>query len=147
MPPISETAAPDTRREKILKTWEAAWNQGDTEALDDLLAPDYARHSTDGARQDLASFKASVLTTRSAFPDLVTTVDDIVLDGDRAAIRWHSTGTHQGALLGVPATRRQVRVSGATFARFSGDHITEEYVTWDPRTLLTALGVLRVGQD
>ena len=79
--------------------------------------------------------------------DLVTTVDEVVIEGDRAAIRWHSTGIHQHPFLGVPATKRQVDVSGATFSRFEGDRIVEEFVTWDPRALLTALGIISVGQD
>ena len=47
----------------------------------------------------------------------------------------------------MPATRRSVEVSGATFARFEGDLIVEEFVTWDPRSLLAALGIISVGQD
>ncbi|MER6562463.1 ester cyclase [Streptomyces sp. NPDC001027] len=137
----------DARRTLIEKTWAAAWGHGDVDALDALLSPDYLRHSQDPQPQDLEAFKASIVSTRSAFPDLVTTIDDIMIEGDRAAIRWHSTGTHHNSLLGVPATKRRVEVSGATFARFEGDRIVEEYVTWDPRALLAALGVIRVGQD
>jgi predicted ester cyclase len=62
-------------------------------------------------------------------------------------VRWHSTGNHRHSFLGVPATRREVTVSGATFARFEDDRIVEEYVTWDPRSLLSALGIISVGQD
>jgi steroid delta-isomerase-like uncharacterized protein len=137
----------DERRAEIERVWVAAWDKGDVDALDDLMADGYQRHSSDGRPQDLAEFKASITATRSAFPDLVTTIDEIVVEGDRAAIRWHSTGTHEASLLGVPATGRRVEVSGATFARFAGDRIAEEHVTWDPRALLTALGVISVGQD
>jgi steroid delta-isomerase-like uncharacterized protein len=137
----------EARRGQIEKAWEAAWDQGDVDGLDELLSPDYLRHSSQDESQDLAAFKASIVATRSAFPDLVTTIDDIVIEGDRAAIRWHSTGTHEHSLLGVPATKRTVEVSGATFARFVGDRIVEEFVTWDPRALLAALGIISVGQD
>ncbi|MFC6066409.1 ester cyclase [Streptomyces ochraceiscleroticus] len=137
----------ETRRGLIEKVWAAAWEQGDVDALDQLLSPDYRRHGTDAQPQDLSTFKASIVSTRAAFPDLATAIDDIVVDGDRAAIRWHSSGTHVNSFLGVPATERRVEVSGATFARFEGDRIVEEYVTWDPRALLSALGIIRVGQD
>ena len=90
---------------------------------------------------------ANLRDARAAFPDLVTTIDEILLDGDRAAIRWHSSGTHEGSLLGVPSTGRRVDVSGATFVRFDGERIVEEHVTWDPRALLSAIDVISVGQD
>lgn len=137
----------DTRRNRINDAWVAAWDRGEVDALDNLLSADYQRISGTGTAQGLTEFKASIVATRSAFPDLVTVVDEIVVEGDSAAIRWHSTGSHEHSFLGVPATRRQVNVSGATFARFDGDSISEEFVTWDPRTLLTALGIISVGQD
>lgn len=137
----------DERRVRIEKAWDAAWDRGEVDAFDDLLGADYRRLGSDGTALGLAEFKASVVATRSAFPDLVTTIDEIVLEGDRAAIRWHSAGRHEHSFLGVPATGRQVAVSGATFARFEGDRIVEEHVSWDPRSLLTALGIISVGQD
>jgi steroid delta-isomerase-like uncharacterized protein len=137
----------DTRRNRIQAAWEAAWDRGEVDAFDDLLATSYQRVSGTGTSQGRDEFKASIHATRSAFPDLVTVVDEIVVEGDRAAIRWHSTGSHEHSFLGVPATKREVAVSGATFARFDGDHIVEEFVTWDPRSLLTALGIIAVGQD
>ncbi|MGW0823195.1 ester cyclase [Streptomyces sp. NPDC002845] len=138
---------PDARRGLIEKAWAAAWGHGDVDALDELLSPAYLRHGQDPHPQDLNAFKAAIVSTRAAFPDLVTNIDDIVVEGDRAAIRWHSRATHTNSFLGVPPTNRQVDVSGATFARFEGDRIVEEHVTWDPRALLAALGVIRVGQD
>lgn len=135
------------RRDRIRAAWEAAWDRGEVDALDDLLGPAYRRIGSAGAGQDAAEFKASIIATRSAFPDLVTTIDEIVVEGDRAAVRWHSVGSHEHSFLGVPATKRQVTVSGATFAHFDGDQIAEEFVTWDPRSLLTALGIIAVGQD
>lgn len=137
----------DSRRKRINDAWVAAWDNGDVDALDSLLSVDYRRISATGAAQSRDEFKASITATRSAFPDLLTVVDDVVVEGDRAAVRWHSTGNHEHSFLGVPATKRQVAVSGATFARFNGDSIVEEFVTWDPRTLLSALGIISVGQD
>ncbi|MEH0580317.1 ester cyclase [Streptomyces sp. B21-108] len=137
----------DGRRELIEKVWTEAWEQGDADALDALLDPAYLRHGSDPHPQNLDAFKAAIVSTRAAFPDLSTVIDDIVIEGDRAAIRWHSSGTHVNSFLGVPPTKRRVDISGATFARFEGDRIVEEHVTWDPRALLAALGIISVGQD
>ncbi|QNJ93044.1 ester cyclase [Mycolicibacterium fluoranthenivorans] len=140
-------SASEARREKIRAAWEAAWDRGEVDTLDGLLSPDYRRISAAGTSQGRGEFKASITATRSAFPDLLTIIDEMVVEGDRAAVRWHSTGSHEHSFLGVPATKRRVEVSGATFARFDGEQIVEEHITWDPRTLLTALGIIAVGQD
>jgi steroid delta-isomerase-like uncharacterized protein len=136
------------RKKLVLETWDAAWDRGEVDAFDDLLSPDYRRRSSssdDGLTRE--EFKASIVATRAAFPDLVTTIDEILEDGDRLAIRWHSKGQHDRSFLGVPATGRTVEVSGATFSRFEGGVVVEEHVTWDPRALLTALGIIHVGED
>jgi steroid delta-isomerase-like uncharacterized protein len=135
-------------RKLIADAWAAAWDKGDVDALDAVISPDYRRraHAADEG-QNLAEFKASIIATRAAFPDLITTIDEILVEGDRAAVRWHSKGRHERPFLGVPPTHRQVEVSGATFSRFQGDRIVEEFVTWDPRALLSALGIISVGQD
>ncbi len=139
-------ATADERRELIARTWAAAWDRGEVDVLDDLLSGNYRRRSTSTDEgQTLSEYKASIIAARSAFPDLTTRIDDIVIEGDRAAVRWHSAGRHDHPFLGVPATHRQVEVSGATFARFDADRVLEEFVTWDPRTLLTALGIISVG--
>jgi len=141
------TADNAARRELIAAAWESAWDRGEIGAFDSLLSPRYRRHGAGGPAQDRETFTAAVLSTRAAFPDLTTTIDDIVLEGDRAAIRWHSVGNHTGAFMGIPTTGRRVEVSGATFARFEEDGIVEEFVTWDPRALLSALGIISLGQD
>jgi steroid delta-isomerase-like uncharacterized protein len=138
----------DERRNLIADSWAAAWDRGDVDALDQLLSPEYRRRSSPNDEGlDLTAFKASIVSTRSAFPDLKTIVDDIVVEGDSAAVRWHSVGRHDHGFMGVPATHREVEVAGATFARFEGGKVVEEFVTWDPRALLSALGIISVGQD
>ncbi|GAA1088134.1 ester cyclase [Nocardiopsis composta] len=131
----------------VRRAWHLAWNEGRVEDLRALMAPGYRRLNADGAGgQGAEEFTSSILTVRRAFPDLQTDILDLVRAGDRMALRWRSTGTHSGTMLGVPPTGRTVTVSGATFSAIEDGLITTEHVTWDPRALLSALGVIRVGQ-
>ncbi|TKV57760.1 ester cyclase [Nakamurella flava] len=132
----------------IAQAWARAWDDGDVDALDDLLAPGFTRR-TQGSKTSLSAdeLKKEIRATREAFPDLVTTIDEIVLDGDRVAIFWTSTGTHQAELLGIPATRRKVVTYGSNLCTLSDGKLTDERVTWDPRHLLTALGISTVRHD
>jgi len=128
--------------------WHEAWDEGNVDALDELLTDGYTR-LTQGSDSALtaAEFKQEILATRQAFPDLVTTIDDIVQDGDRVAIFWSSSGTHRGELLGVPATRRRVVTYGSNLCTVADGKLTHERVTWDPRHLLSALGISTVRHD
>jgi steroid delta-isomerase-like uncharacterized protein len=130
-------------RTRLIDAWSAAWGRGRVDALDAILAPGYVRHGR--TAQDAAGLKDNITSCRAGFPDLVTVVEDCVAEGDRIATRWRSSGTHTGRMLDVPPTGRSVTVSGATFSRVENGMITEEWVTWDPRQLLSALGVITLG--
>jgi len=133
---------------RIRSAWQAAWDEGQVEALDELLSPGYVRRRGPAAvPQDREHLKNSIRAVRAAFPDLRTEIEEMVEDGDRLAIRWRSTGHHTGAFLGVPPTGRPVEVSGATFARFEGSAVAEEWVTFDSRQLLESLGIITTTQQ
>ncbi len=64
-----------------------------------------------------------------AFPDLEYTVEDIVAEDDRVAVRWRMTGTHSGDLAGpnltLPASGRPLDVRGTSFYRLENGLIQE----------------------
>lgn len=135
------------RAKHVHEVWARVWNHGDVQAYDTLFDPSYRRISPAHNREQTAEeVKAAVTTTRAAFPDLVTVIEDLVEDSRKIALRWSSTGVHSAPLSGIPATHRSVTVSGVVFAHFNDDGlIVEEVATWDARQLLSALGVISIG--
>jgi steroid delta-isomerase-like uncharacterized protein len=142
------------RLETLTSSWDRAWNGGESDALDAILDPKYVRHtaSTRGdARlgalhaESRDDYKCSIAKVRTAFPDLRTEIVDMIVDGDKVAIRWSTTGTHEGTFGGSPATGKRVTVAGVTISRFRDDRIVEDWVTFDPVDLLLQLGIVRLG--
>lgn len=133
-----------TRQETILKAWNGAWGDGDLAAFERILAPGYIRRSKSGT-EDYASLRKTIEAMQTAFPDSEIEILQIIEDGDRVAIHWQTRGTHQGSFMDVPATGRSVTVSGASFLRFEDGKLAEEWVIWDPRELLSALGIWHLG--
>lgn len=82
-------------------------------------------------------YKAS----RSAFPDFKVELTSRSADGDRATAEWHSTGTHQGDLLGLPATHKAISLRGVSIFEFAGSKIKRvtDYYNW--AELVRPLGV------
>jgi predicted ester cyclase len=56
----------------------------------------------------------------SAFPDSHLEFDDIVIQGDRAAVRFTFSGTQKGEFIGIPPTGKNVSIHGTRFFRFRG---------------------------
>jgi len=133
---------------RVRRIWHEVWDEGDTDALDDLLSATFVR-TTQGSpgSLDTAHTKAAIEATRAAFPDLTTTIESIVEEDGTLAIFWSSTGTHRSELFGVPATNRRVETHGSNLCTFENGRMSEERVTWDPRHLLQALGITSLGED
>ena len=133
-----------SRRDTILTAWNGAWGDGDLAAFEQLLAAGYVRRSKTGS-EDYASLRKTIEAMHTAFPDSSTEILEIIEDGPKVAVHWQTTGTHTGEFMDVPATGRTITVSGASFLRFDGDKLAEEWVVWDPRELLSALGIWHLG--
>ena len=79
-----------------------------------------------------------------AFPDAELGVEDAVVEGDRAALRYRLTGTHRGRYLGVPPTGRAIEVAGMMIVRVEGGQIVEEWHSPTELAILRALGVIEM---
>lgn len=73
-------------------------------AFFDAYDADVALHGYPGSLQGLDGLRAFHEALWEAFPDARLTVEDLVVEGDRAALRYRLQGTHRGPYLGVPPT-------------------------------------------
>ncbi len=115
---------------------------------DDLLTADYRLHlSGVPAPADRDTTKQIVAMFSSAFPDLRHRVDEMIGEGTTVAARWTVEGTHRGDFQGIPATGRQVKLSGTTVHHLADGKIRETWLTDDNLDLLQQLGAIpRAGQ-
>lgn len=122
--------------------WEAAWDRGEVEELERIVTPDYVRVSrASGHTATLAQLQEEIRAIRAGFPDLETTIDAVIKQGDTAAIFWTSTGTHTETFLGVPPTGRRVQTRGSNHVTLQDGLLAREEVTWDGSELLHSLGI------
>jgi len=122
---------------------EEVWNKGDLDVVDELIASDYVFH--DPAAPEVRGpegLKQLVSMYRTAYPDLHFTIEDQIAEGDKVANRWTATGTHQGELMGIPATGEQVTTTGISITRYEAGKAVAEWANWDTLGMLQQLGVI-----
>jgi steroid delta-isomerase-like uncharacterized protein len=117
---------------------------GDVDGFGALVADDFVEHERSPGFPPtkegvLEMFRMYI----AAFPDLRMNVEDVLVDGDKAAARVTVTGTNQGEFLGAPATGRPVEVQVIDITRFGDDGLAKEH--WglsDTMGLMQQLGAL-----
>jgi steroid delta-isomerase-like uncharacterized protein len=79
----------------------------------------------------------------SAFPDVKTEQDDVLIDGDRVVMIARVSGTHSGDFLGLPATGRQMECQMVSLMTVAGGLVVDERRIYDFTGLLVQIGVLK----
>jgi steroid delta-isomerase-like uncharacterized protein len=123
---------------------EEIWGGGSLDAVDELFADDYVV-DTGGGMEPLRGpegVKQFVGAFRGAFPDQSITIEQQIAEGDVVVTRWTAKGTHQGDLMGIPATGRETTTSGITIHRIRNGKIAEAETSWDQLGLLQQIGAV-----
>src|SRR5690606_22329322 len=88
------TDASERNRHIVRSLYEDCINGGALERLSELIAPDYVGP---GGERGPEGFANVVRGLRAGFPDIRFTLEELVADAERVAVRWTWRGTHAGA--------------------------------------------------
>lgn len=124
-----------TNKQIVRQFFAQVMSQGRFDVLKDLAAPVFVDHSLPPGMtpvQGIAAF-------RTAFPDVVFTIEALVAEGDRVTTRWTARGTNTGDFYGRPATGKAITLSGITIQRIEDGRIVEAWVQYDQLGLMQQL--------
>jgi predicted ester cyclase len=96
----------------LLTTFYSVLNsqQSDVNVLATVVAPGWRNNTSNGGFAEYDAFLGAVLGLRSAVPDLVWTIDEMLVIDDRVVVRGHGTGTPNAPLFGIMPTGRSFSV-------------------------------------
>ena len=135
----------DLDREKMHKglvrrLYDEFVDRGNVKAAEEIISPDFVNDANE--LTGIEAVKALVLPVREAFPDLRHTIDDLVAEGDRVAVRWTMEATHRAPFAGVPATGKRVTLRAIVIYRFRDGRVTELWAQVDRLGLMQQLGAV-----
>jgi predicted ester cyclase len=122
-----------------------AFNSRDLDRLDTLFDSEYEDHSAGvpfPTPFNLQTLKDLLNMYFTAFPDGRFSVSDVMSDGDKLAWQDRFTGTHQGELMGIPATGCKVDVSGMSMGEIRNGKAYRHWSVFDNMGMMQQLGVI-----
>jgi steroid delta-isomerase-like uncharacterized protein len=121
-----------------------AWRRHDAAALTADHSPECVVISpTGGVLQGLDAIERVYRVWFTAFPDLIVTPNELLIDGDRAMLVFTISGTHAGDFFGLPASGRRLDATCAFLYKLSDGLIVHERRILDFTGVLVQVGVLR----
>jgi len=131
-------------RTLVRRYFDELCNRRNYEIAEDLLAEN-VRFFGAGVLEPVRGregFLDFLRTLYEAFPDGTFSLDDDIVEGDRAAASFTFRATHRGDYLGIPATGKRVTMKGVDLFRISAGRIEEIRVYSDTASLMIQLGVV-----
>ena len=119
------------------------WVTGQFKGGDDLLGSDFVYHRTgDEESLDREGYKQDVMDYVNSFTDVQATVEDLVAEGDKVAVRYTWTGRHTGEFMGAPPTDKLIIFRLITILRIVDGKVVEEWEGSDMLDLERQLGLI-----
>ena len=134
---------PTANKALVAEFIDALFTEGELEAVDRYLAPGFVNHDPfPGFAPDREWMRQNALVFRQAFPDWHAGQQAHVAEGDLVAERFTARGTHQGELLGVPPTGREVSLARINILRIQDGQLVERWGRTDDLGFLQQLGIV-----
>jgi len=131
--PVLAQAQARTARQ-LAEQFAATLSAHDIDAFAALFDDGYVNHQRSAAvappQAGLTPKQASVgifAARLAGIPDLAVAIEALVASEDRCAASFVYTGTHQGILLGVPATGKPLRFTSCDILRAAGGKLVEHW--------------------
>ena len=123
-------------REALVRRFCKPFSGGSVDVIDEVLTEGW---SGTPAPPDLAlgreAYKENVAGLVAMAPDLRIEVEEVLVEGDVAAVRSRLSATHDQPMFGVPPTGRRFEIMTMDMHRLEGERIAE---TWHVEDWLSA---------
>jgi steroid delta-isomerase-like uncharacterized protein len=131
-------ATPESNKE-VVRRYVAAFNRGDTDALRDLFTPDAVIHGVLGSA-GLGEALPIWRELHAAF-GIALTVEEMVAEGDRVAVRYTERGTFAGPFRGKQPTGKSYELVAMEWFEFRGGRIHRRWGARDSAAQARQVGL------
>jgi steroid delta-isomerase-like uncharacterized protein len=116
--------------------------QGRKDAVDELLADDFVAHTWPSTGHPKDDLKGAIDRTSGALADLSFTIDDMIAEGDRVAVRLTTGATQVGTFMGMPASHKRYSIEEIHVFRIDRGKVVEHWHQFDQMGMMKQLGLM-----
>ena len=129
-------------KNKIIQAYDT-FNKYEFDKMDEYIDVNYIEHTPDpGQKQGLEGLKEAFTNMKKGYPDYKLTVNDIIVNGDKASVLVTFTGTNSGEFMGMKPTGKSVNVQGIDYLYFKNSKATDHWGFIDVNKLMQQLGMM-----
>jgi predicted ester cyclase len=129
----------DPNKQLVRRLFEDYINHDRLDRLGEIVAPTFVSGAPEPGP---AAFATVIGRLRAALPDLAYTVDELVGEGDRVAVRWTLRGTFTGQFRSYPPTGKPVANTGCGVFEIADGKLVRATIETDRLGFLIQVGAV-----
>jgi steroid delta-isomerase-like uncharacterized protein len=116
--------------------------QGDAEAVDELLADDFVPHDWGRTGTGKRAMTDAIKRASAGLSDARMTIEDVIAEGDKVAVRLTSHAIQTGPFMGLPPSGKPYTIEEIHVFKIRDGRVTEHWHQGDFMGMMTQLGAM-----
>ena len=129
-------------KEVVRRFIEEIFVKGKVAAVDELTAADFVPHSWPSVKPGIESLKEAVVRVSSGLSGVRMTIEDMITEDDRVAVRLTAHAVQKGTFMGIPASGKSYTISEIHIFRVRDGKVVEHWREADFLSMMQQLGVM-----
>lgn len=119
--------------------------RGDFGAVDELLSDDFTPHTWGPMPPGRDGLKEAIQRVSAGISDPKMTIEDVIAEDDRVAVRLTSSATQTGEFMGMPASGKRYEIGEIHIFRLRDGKVCEHWHQADFMGMMRQLGAMPGG--
>lgn len=132
----------DENKALVRRFIDEVFVKGHGESVDELVSPDFTPHSWPGVKPGIDNLKQGQQRVSAGLADVSMTIEDMIAEGDKVAVRLTAHARQDGKFMGLPPSGRDYTISETHVFRVTDGKVAEHWVNADTLGLMQQLGAL-----
>lgn len=130
----------DANKAVVRRFIEDVFAAGRTDAIEALVAPEFVSETFGITDDGPGQLKAATKRVHGSLDEVEFTIEDMLGEGDRVAVRLTASATPTGEFMGVDAAGKRYTIGELHLFRLAGGRIVQHWHHHDAMGLMRQLG-------
>ena len=139
---VSDPPTLEANKAVVRRFIDEIFLKGDFGAVDELLTDDFTPHTWGPMPPGRDGLKEAIQRVQQGISDERMTIEDMIAEGDRVAVRLTSSATHTGDFMGMPASGKRYEIGEIHIFRLRDGKVTEHWHQLDQMGMMKQLGAM-----
>lgn len=116
----------------ITRQWiKEVWNRGNVSLIDEMHSERYVHHdlySLEAGEKNIKYMKELVTNLRRAYAEFQVSVDDLIAEENRVAVRWKARGILNREFFKISPQNKEISWYGMAFLNIERERISDTWI-------------------